>query len=183
MNRVRSLPSPSLLISLIALVLACAGGAIAATKINGAKIKKGTVSSKQIQNQSLKTKDLTPTTVTELQGTPTEAYTASATEPVPLGPSTEVLSLDLPAGSYVLSGQVVLLNPDNLNTEPDCLLNAAGSSIRARATLSQFSRDTLPLNLAVSSDQAFTATMTCEKAFNESAEDRILNATKVAALH
>ena len=69
------------------------------------------------------------------------------------------------------------------HTEPDCFLNAAGASIRARARLAQFARGALPLNLAVSSDQAFTASMTCEKAFNESAEDRILNATKVAALH
>jgi hypothetical protein len=183
MNRKRALPSPSLALSLIAVVLACAGGATAAAVIDGADIKKGTVKSKQVRNETLKTADLKPSTVAALQGAPTDAYHTSATAPLALGPSTEVVSLALPAGSYVLGGQVVLVNPDNQNTEPQCRLAAAGASIRARATLAEFDRDTLPFNLTASSNEPFTATLTCEQAGNESAEDRIITATKVDAVH
>ena len=179
----RAIPAPSLILSLIAIVLACAGGAVAASKINGGEIKKGTVTSKQVKNKTLKEGDLKPSTVAALRGAPIDAYGASATAPLALGPSTEVLSLELPAGSYVLGGQTVLLNPDNLITEPVCRLAAAGSSIRARATLAEFDRDTLPFNLTASSNEPFTATLTCEQAGNESAEDRSLTATRVDAVH
>ncbi len=111
MSRKRALPSPSLALSLIAIVLACAGGAVAASKINGGEIKKGTVTSKQVKNQTLKEGDLKPSTVAALRGAPIDAYGASATAPLALGPSTEVLSLELPAGSYVLGGQTVLSTP------------------------------------------------------------------------
>ena len=139
--------------------------------------------SKQVKNKTLKEGDLKPSTVAALRGAPIDAYGASATAPLALGPSTEVLSLELPAGSYVLGGQTVLLNPDNLITEPECRLAAAGSSIRARATLAEFDRDTLPFNLTASSNQPFTATLTCGQAGNESAEDRSLTATRVDAVH
>lgn len=51
-------PSPSLVISILALFVALSGSAYAAAKINGKNIKKGTVTSKQIKDRSIKKADL-----------------------------------------------------------------------------------------------------------------------------
>ncbi len=50
--------SPSLIVSVLALFVALSGTAIAATKINGKNIKKGTVTSKQIKNGTITKSDL-----------------------------------------------------------------------------------------------------------------------------
>jgi hypothetical protein len=47
------IPSPSMGVALLALMVALSGTAYAAAKINGKNIKKGTVSSKQIKNNSV----------------------------------------------------------------------------------------------------------------------------------
>lgn len=50
--------SPSLIISVLALIVALSGSAYAAAKINGANIKSGTVTSKQIKNGTISKADL-----------------------------------------------------------------------------------------------------------------------------
>lgn len=51
-------PSPSLVISVLALFVALSGSAYAAAKINGKNIKKGTVTGKQIKNGTITRSDL-----------------------------------------------------------------------------------------------------------------------------
>src|SRR5262245_8229105 len=51
-------PSPALVISILALFVALSGSAYAAVKINGKNIKRGTVTSTQIKNKSIKKIDL-----------------------------------------------------------------------------------------------------------------------------
>ncbi|MGK2877144.1 MAG: hypothetical protein ACSLFF_00985 [Solirubrobacterales bacterium] len=51
-------PSPSMVVAMIALVVALSGSAYAAVTINGKNIKKGTVASKQIKNGTIIKADL-----------------------------------------------------------------------------------------------------------------------------
>jgi hypothetical protein len=59
-------PSAPLVIALLALFVALGGPAQAAKLINGAKIKRGTVASKQIKDRSVKLRDLSPAAVAAL---------------------------------------------------------------------------------------------------------------------
>lgn len=54
----RLLPSPSMVVALIALVVALSGTAYAAATINGKNIKKGTITSKQVKDKSLTGTDI-----------------------------------------------------------------------------------------------------------------------------
>lgn len=54
----RFVPSPSMLVALLALAVAMSGTAYAAATINGKNIKKGTVSSKQIKNSTITSSDI-----------------------------------------------------------------------------------------------------------------------------
>ena len=51
-------PTPSLIVSIIALVIACAGGAYAAATITGSDIKNNSLKSNEVKNKTLKKKDL-----------------------------------------------------------------------------------------------------------------------------
>lgn len=57
------IPSPAMLVALLALTVALSGTAYAAVTINGKNIKKGTVSSKQIKNNSVTGTDIKSQTV------------------------------------------------------------------------------------------------------------------------
>jgi hypothetical protein len=52
-------PSPSLILSCIAVFLAFTGGAVAATQIGGKQIKDASITGKDIKNDSLTAKDIT----------------------------------------------------------------------------------------------------------------------------
>lgn len=52
--------SPALVVAVIALVVACAGSATAASLITGAQIKNGTVTGADVRNKSLTGKDVKP---------------------------------------------------------------------------------------------------------------------------
>ena len=54
----RFAPSPSMVVSLLALVVALSGTAYAAATINGKNIKKGTITSKQVKDKSLIGRDI-----------------------------------------------------------------------------------------------------------------------------
>ena len=60
----RFMPSPAMVIALVALTVALSGTAYAAAKINGKNIKKGTVSSTQIKDKSILGKDIKDKTIT-----------------------------------------------------------------------------------------------------------------------
>src|SRR3954452_20169083 len=64
-------PSPALVVALLALFVALGGPAGAAGLIRGSQIKKNTITSKQIENRSLATKDLSRAAVRSLRSTPT----------------------------------------------------------------------------------------------------------------
>lgn len=60
----RFTPTPSMVVSMIALVVALSGTAYAAATINGKNIKKGTITSKQIKDKTVTGRDIRNKTIT-----------------------------------------------------------------------------------------------------------------------
>src|SRR5215210_3382459 len=58
MNRIRRIPTPSLVIAILASVAACAGSATAASLITGSQIKDGTITGKDVKDHSIAAADL-----------------------------------------------------------------------------------------------------------------------------
>jgi hypothetical protein len=70
-------PSGPLLVALLALFVALGGPAQAERLINGAKIKRNSVGSKQIKDRSVRGRDLAPATVRALRATPDRSITGA----------------------------------------------------------------------------------------------------------
>jgi hypothetical protein len=68
-------PSPALLISVLALFIALGGPAQARRLIGGKDIRKGAISSRQVKDHSLSTRDLSNAAVRSLRQTPTRSIT------------------------------------------------------------------------------------------------------------
>jgi len=105
-----------MLIALLALFVALGGPAEAARLINGSEIKRGTVSSKQLKDHSIKTRDLSSAAVRTLLSTPSNSITAPK-----LGENS-VTTRALAPGS-VLTGTV----GDNSLTAADLATNSVGT--------------------------------------------------------
>jgi hypothetical protein len=108
-------PTPTLLIALVALVFAMAGGAVAATQITGSQIVNGSVTGKDVKNRSLSKSDFRgsvrgPRGSRGAQGPPGPTVlgqvTTVSSAQVAYGPSDTVQSAIAycPAGQRVISG-------------------------------------------------------------------------------
>jgi len=105
-----------MVVALLALFVALGGPAQAAKLINGAKIRKDSVASKQIKDRSLKVRDLAPGALRSLTATPAGSIGA-----VQLGENA-VTTRAIAPGS-VLTGNVA----DNSLTSADLAANSVGS--------------------------------------------------------
>jgi hypothetical protein len=144
-------PSPALVISFIALVVACTGTAIAATVItSSSQIKNGAVQSADIKDGSVQGRDIKDGTVTANKlktppaaGGASTAYQAlrkSGPEAQPANQLIRVATLTVPAGAYAVSAETVMTalpgpqNPiqaliqDNIAIGGRCILNTAGEA-------------------------------------------------------
>jgi hypothetical protein len=145
-------PSPALVISFTALVVASTGTAIAATVItSSSQIKNGAVQSADIKDSSVQGRDIKDGTITanKLKTPPgaaagaSTAYQAlrkSGPEAQPANQLIRVATLTVPAGAYAVSAETVMTalpgpqNPiqaliqDNIAIGGRCILNAAGEA-------------------------------------------------------
>jgi len=147
-------PSPALVISCIALVVACTGTAFAATIItSSAQIKNGVVTGGDIRNGTIRSADVAQGTIlqnrlskgvvrklnrTTAAGGASIAYHATrrtGPEGQPAGVAIKVASLGVPAGSYVVTAATVMtalpgpqnpLLPERDGPEGRCRLDVAG---------------------------------------------------------
>ncbi len=139
-------PSPSLVISIIALTVACTGTAIAATIITSTtQIKNGVVTSSDVKDGSLQNMDLKKSTITESRLSPGvvkkldkapaatgtqsvfEIIRAAGPESQPANVLAKVVTLTVPAGAYSITAKTVmtaLVGPQN---PIEALVQANGS--------------------------------------------------------
>ena len=121
-------PSPALVVSMIALVVACAGTAYAATLITSSdQIKNGVVQSGDIKNGSVQNVDIRKSTITETRlsagllkridggaaaapgdSIAYEARRSQGPEGQPANVVVKVASLQVPAGAYLVTAKTIM---------------------------------------------------------------------------
>lgn len=145
------LPSPALVISIIALVVACTATAYAATVISSSsQIKNGAVKGVDIKNRTIKGRDIAKRTITPTNlskstlkridtaggnATGIEVVRKAGPENQPPQQNIKVLEMTVPAGAYIVSAKVTqqgfpptgpFLPPPVLVALGHCKLDAAG---------------------------------------------------------
>jgi hypothetical protein len=110
-------PSPALVISIVALVAACAGSAVAATVITGKQIRNGTIQGVDIKNATIQSGKLSKGIQNILnKKAPSASQSKTAYEMVrKAGPENQpanqllrVTSMTVPAGAYVITANTVV---------------------------------------------------------------------------
>ena len=125
-------PSPALAVSIVAVVIASTGSAVAATMITGLQIRNGTVSGADIRDGTLLSKELSKGTQNLIRKGSTgltahEAIRKAGPEGVPANVITRVATLTVPAGAYSVQANMVM-TADAGETNPlEALLGANGS--------------------------------------------------------
>ncbi|HEV2777653.1 MAG TPA: hypothetical protein VGV90_18830 [Solirubrobacteraceae bacterium] len=129
-------PSPALAVSIVAVVIACTGSAVAATLITGQQIRNGTVTGADIKDGSLLSKELSKGTQNLIRKSSTgstgnkvafEAIRKSGPEGVPANVITRVATLRVPAGAYSVQANMVMTAFAGPTNPLEALLGANGS--------------------------------------------------------
>jgi hypothetical protein len=137
-------PSPALVVSIIALVVACAGSATAATLIGSSQVRNNSLTSNDVKNRSLRGTDLRNGTLTATQlskatlkklgggaatgSTAYEAFRKAGPENQPANVVVKVATLSVPvAGSYVIQAKTVMTAFTGSTNGLEGLFNTASS--------------------------------------------------------
>lgn len=131
--------------STLALVVALGGVSYAAVVVTGTQIKDNTVTTKDIKNKTIKTKDISAAAKDALQGQvgpagkvgpsgqvgpagPSKVYSVSNnTDTWLTGTTKEVLTQEVPPGSYTVSSKVTI-SQNNGDQQVFCILAGGGTS-------------------------------------------------------
>jgi hypothetical protein len=156
-------PSPALVISIAALVAACAGSAVAATVITGKQIRNGTIQNVDIKKGTIQSGRLSKglqSIVLKKAAAPQppkiayEQVRKAGPENQPVNVLSTVASLKVPAGAYVITANTIMTaftggtNPlealfnTNSSVGGACTLDAGGVSATALQTIAINDRQT-----------------------------------------
>lgn len=186
-------PSPALLISVIALFAAVGGGyAIGAGKIGTGDIAKQAVTNKKIAKKTIKKSRVADDTLTgkqidegslgtvpaaEVAGTGRSIFQDFAIQIPGTSGSTEALSLDVPAGSYLFIAKTVLQKGPP--THVQCSTSAGGDSDESIADVSAPPTVTLVNTVVHTFDAPGSAVLSCN---NPSPGLLLLTNTRITAI-
>ncbi len=129
-------PSPALAVSIIAVVIACTGSAVAATVITSKQIRNGTIQNADIKDGTILSKKLSKGTQDlikkKARAAPTgriahEVIRKSGPEGVPANVITRVATLTVPAGAYSVQANMVMTAFAGPTAPLEALLGANGS--------------------------------------------------------
>jgi len=129
-------PSPALAVSIIAVVIACSGSAVAATMITSSQIRNGTIQGVDIKDGTILSKKLSKGSQNLLKkkagGAATnriahEAVRKAGPEGVPANVITRVATLTVPAGAYSIQANMVMTAFAGPTNPLEALLGANGS--------------------------------------------------------
>jgi len=155
-------PSPTLVISFIALVAACSGTAVAATLITSKQIRNGTIQNIDIKKGTIQASKLSKGVQASIAKpaaaaapkTALEVVRKSGPENQPANQVLRVASLTIPAGAYVITANTVMtaftgstdileaLFNTNASVGGTCILDAGGVTARALQTIAINDRQT-----------------------------------------
>lgn len=183
-------PSPALVVSIIALIAALSGSAVAARFVitSSSQVKNGSLRGADLHNRSISKKKLTRGTIRALSVAPTSGSSTGTGETkaieahrlngpdLPDGGSAKVAELALSSGTYAVfakttitpyldRGLLTTLGADNKTFAADCTLDVNGTGDFAIAPVhtpgSSFPT-TLNTQLTRTLDTPATATLTCK---------------------
>jgi hypothetical protein len=129
-------PSPALAVSIVALVVACGGSAVAATVITSSQIRNGTIQNADIKNATIALAKLSKGTQHLIKGKKAPASTAhvayeairkAGPEGVPANVITTVATLTVPAGAYSVQANMIMTAFAGETNPLQALLGANGS--------------------------------------------------------
>ncbi|MEA2217775.1 MAG: hypothetical protein QOJ35_401 [Solirubrobacteraceae bacterium] len=156
-------PSPALVISIVALVAACAGSAVAATVITSSQIKNGTIQNVDIKKGTIQSGRLSKGLQNIILKKPAAASTGklayeqvrkAGPENQPAGQLLRVTSMTVPAGGYAVTAKTVLtaftgssdiiqqLLGVNGSLGGTCILDFGGDTDSALQTIAIINRQT-----------------------------------------
>jgi hypothetical protein len=188
-------PSPSLALATIALIVAIGGGAaFAASKIQTSDIAKQAVTNKKIAKKTIKASRVADNTLGGTQinesklgsvpkadtagvaGTGRSTFKDGATE-IPAPSSGTVLSLDVPAGSYLFIAKGVLAKAEN--TLISCTTTAGNDTDTSLAHIAAAANNTLVNTVVHTFGAAGTAVFSCN---NPAASPLFVTDAKLTAI-
>lgn len=129
-------PSPALAVSIVAVVIACTGSAVAATVITSKQIRNGTIQGVDIKNATINSSKLSKGTQNILNSKKVpkpvgriayEAIRKAGPEGVPASVMTKVATLTVPAGAYSVQANMVMTAFAGETDPLQALLGANGS--------------------------------------------------------
>jgi hypothetical protein len=185
---------PATVIAVIALFVALGGGyAIGAGFIGTGDLKNQAVTNKKIKKTTIKANRVAPNTLTgdqineaSLSGAGTgRSVREDTAAPVPAGSgATTVLTLSVPAGSYVLNSKAVLAKGGTIGPV-QCFLVAEGDQDRSLEYIDATHNDTIVNLLVHTFTGAGTVTLQCD---NPNATlllvtNKVITATPVGAIN
>jgi hypothetical protein len=185
---------PATVIALIALFIALGGGyAIGAAFIGTGDIKKQAVTNKKIKKQTIKAGRVAPNTLTgdqineaSLSGAGTaQAVRQDTVTPVPAtSGTTTVLTLSVPAGSYVLNSKAVLAKGGN-QSQVQCFLAAGGDQDRSLEAVNATNNTTIMNLLVHTFTSSGTVTLGCDNPDTAPlfVTNKVITATPVGAIN
>lgn len=196
-------PSPALVISIAALVAACAGSAVAATVITSKQIKNGTIQNADIRNDTIQSRKLSKGLQNFLAKKPAaasgtkiayEMVRKAGPENQPPGQVQRVASMTIPAGAYVVTANTIITafvggtNPleallgSNGSQGATCTLDVAGVQASSLQTIVVNDRQT-PATLGMQETRTVggpsDVTLRCSAAVTWRASETSLIATRV----
>ena len=174
MSRFEKRPSPALVISVIALCVAIGGGAalgaqkvrtadIAKQAVTNNKIAKKTIKKSRVANETLTGKQIDEDTLgtvpnAEVAGTGRSTFKDGATQ-IPAGTTGTVLSLNVPAGSYLFIAKGVLAKAGI--TQITCTTTADTDTDTSLAHIDAAANNTVVNTVVHTFGSAGTATFAC----------------------
>jgi hypothetical protein len=185
---------PATVIALIALFIALGGGyAIGAAFIGTGDIKKQAVTNKKIKKQTIKAGRVAPNTLTgdqineaSLSGAGTARSVRQDTVAVVPATSgtTTVLTLSVPAGSYVLNSKAVLAKA-GLQSPVQCFLAAEGDQDRSLEAVNATNNTTIMNLLVHTFTGSGTVTLGCDNPDTAPlfVTNKVITATPVGAIN
>jgi hypothetical protein len=185
---------PATVIAVIALFVALGGGyAIGAATIGTGDLKKQAVTNKKIKKQTIKANRVAPNTLTgdqineaSLSGAGTARSVrediAAQVPPLTTGAVT-VLTLQVPAGSYVLTSKAVLAK-GGLQSQVQCFLTAGGDQDRSLEAVNAVNNTTIMNLLVHTFTGSGTVTLGCDNPDNALllVTNKVITATPVGAI-
>jgi hypothetical protein len=184
---------PATVIAVIALFVALGGGyAIGAATIGTGDLKKQAVTNKKIKKQTIKANRVAPNTLTGDQineaslsgaGTARSIREDIAAQVPGASGATTVLTLQVPAGSYVLNSKAVLAK-GGLQSQVQCFLSAGGDQDRSLEAVNAVNNTTITNLLVHTFPSAGAVTLACDNpdAALLLVTNKVITATPVGAI-